>query len=243
MSESEDRDPPVLQKASSSKQQQVDESGDVQKGMTFSDLLYRSRDKIKIAIIGGISAAFMILIYWKIGWMIPVTFGVSLIPAIFGFRRIITVPSKLVMEYKRKLEHFDLYSIPNKLFRHFDIDPRTAKLTAGSNHFVFLCSNADLENFQIETAWPAGANPLDFRVDEDAYMELATRFELMSKQDLENIAIPQALGMEKARENSRRLDEHDFDDLPEDYMELKKQRPTEAYDRLRRMKKVGNNDG
>ena len=243
MSESEqqdlDRDIPVMQKAT--KQKRVDESGEVS-GRTMADLILMSIDKIQIAIVLGVFAGILAVIWYFTDWIIPVTAAVVMIPAVIGLSKVITVPHKLVMEYKRKLQHFDLYSVPSKLFRHFDIDPRTAKLTAGSNQFVFLCSNADLENFKLDTAWPADANPFDFRIDEDAYFELAKRYEKMAEQDLANIAIPQVLGMERARENSKKLDENDFDDLPEDYSKLKKDRPTEAYDRLKDMKGVGNSD-
>ena len=234
---------PVMQKANDQntvgKNREIDKSKNER---SWRDILLRSSHKIKIYA-GFISEAVILsIVWWRIGWIIPVTVGVLIFPLIVGLKKVIKIPTRLVMEYKRKLKHFNLYSIPNKLFRHFDIDPRTAKLTAGSNQFVFLCSNADLENYEIETSWPSVANPFDFRVDEDAYFELAYRYEKMAEQDLANIAIPQAIGMEKARENSRKLDEHDFDDLPEDYMELKKKRPTESYDRLKKMKKVGKNE-
>jgi len=234
---------PVMQKANDQntvgKNREIDKSKNER---SWRDILLRSSHKIKIYA-GLISEAVILsIVWWRIGWIIPVTVGVLIFPGIVGFKKVIKIPTRLVMEYKRKLKHFNLYSIPNKLFRHFDMDPRTAKLTAGSNQFVFLCSNADLENYEIETSWPSVANPFDFRVDEDAYFELAYRYEKMAEQDLANIVIPQALGIEKARENSRKLDEHDFDDLPEDYMELKKKRPTESYDRLKKMKKVGKNE-
>jgi len=223
-----------MQKAT--KQKRVDESGEVS-GRTMADLILMSIDKIKIAIVLGVLTAILAVIWYFTDWIIPVTAAVVMIPAVIGLSKIITVPHKLVMEYKRKLKHFDLYSVPSKLFRHFDIDPRTAKLTAGSNQFVFLCSNADLENYEIETAWPSGANPFDFMIDEDAYMELAHRLDCLIDQDLENITMPEIIGKARAKQNSKRLDENNFDDLERGFDDLPKGRPTEAREHLRKMKK------
>ena len=223
-----------MQKAT--KQKRVDESGEVS-GRTMADLILMSIDKIKIAIVLGVLAGILAVIWYFTDWIIPVTAAVVMIPAVIGLSKVITVPHKLIMEYKRKLQHFDLYSVPSKLFRHFDIDPRTAKLTAGSNQFVFLCSNADLENFKLDTAWPADANPFDFRIDEDSYMEMAHRLDSVINQDLENIAMPEVIGKMRARENSKRLDENNFDDLERGFDDLPKGRPTEAREHLRKMKK------
>lgn len=244
------RDAPVMQKADSSesrsnKQRKVEGSGEVRTEKTnksFWDLAYKARDKIKIGLILIGAGILLTLIYRWIGWVIPATFIILIAPLTLGLERIITVPSKLVMIYKRKLKHFDLYSIPSKLFRYFDLDSDVSKLTAGSNQPVFLGTDIDLDNFSIDSAWSATANPFDFMVDEDAYMELALRYEKMAQQDIANIAIPQTIGYDLARKNSRRLDEHDFDNLPQDYSNLKKKRPTEAYKRLRDMKGVGKNN-
>lgn len=230
-------DKPTIQKKSDKKK--VTQQGETKSqpvGLTWKDILWRSRAKLKIWALIIISALGVFLMWHFVNWTLAASFLLPIIPAIFGLKRIIKVPTRLIMEYKRKLKHFNLYSVPNKLFKHFNIDPSSTKLTAGSNQFVFLCSDADMDNKKINTSWAATANPFDFQVDEDAYMELARRYEKMAEQDLANIAIPQAIGMEKARQNSQKLDQHDYDNLPDDSTELKKQRPTEAYDKLKDMK-------
>lgn len=244
MSKTDEQDLPVMNKRSS-KNKKVDSDQETRRygEMTWKEMIWKSRSKIKLSIAAILIGAGLILCFKYIGWIIPVTISLAIAPLFLFLKGIISIPRRLVMEYKRKLKHFNLYSIPTKMFRHFDIDPRISKLTAGSNQFVFLCSEADLENYNLKTSWASTANPFDFMVDEDAYMELAIRYEKMAEQDIANIAIPQSIGYDYARKNSEKLDEHDFDDLPEDYSNLKKDRPTEAYDNLKEMKKVGRGDG
>ena len=239
------RDAPVMQKADSSesrsnKQRKVEGSGEVRTEKTnksFWDLAYKARDKIKIGLILIGAGILLTLIYRWIGWVIPATFIILIAPLTLGLERIITVPSKLVMIYKRKLKHFDLYSIPSKLFRYFDLDSDVSKLTAGSNQPVFLGTDIDLDNFSIDSAWSATANPWDLMVDEEAYMELAHRLDCLIDQDLENITMPEIIGKARAKQNSKRLDENNFDDLERGFDDLPKGRPTEAREHLRKMKK------
>jgi len=206
--------------------------------MGLLEWAWRSSSKIflVLGIIGLIilSVVLWIYVHWALVAGMGVGVGIWFGPA----HKFVKIPHKLIMEFNRKLRHLQCYKVPNQKFRHFDIEDNVPKLSAGSNKMLWLASKVDFNNYTVECAWPDGATPLDFYIDDQTMFEIAEKYKALAEQDILSKTASYVRGHELAQRYSKKMDKYELDNMEEEkYGTIPDSRATEYHDKLREAKR------